>query len=435
MRGRSTIGRINRINNIINDYTSDGRKLSSAHKTSIIRGRTITKTSNTTDLYIDGLIVRNGTPLLWQFDGGYVSLDANGTPTSWNYYVTDHLGSTRMVVDSNNNVKETINYYPFGSEMKMEAPAQMQQTDNNWHPFRFTGKELDKQNGLNMYDFGARLFDVAGVPMWTSVDPLAEKYYPFSPYSYCAGDPVNKFDPTGMDYWSTSDPKEIDTFFKTVQSNGLADANMEKWDHTSDANFIANLSYNDKTQKFWYSSCNIENGEVVCTGKSFSAHVPVTLDAINSLGKSLAKNAGNSTIGNNGNFYWHAAGERGFYGNQYVSTTNLAKVGRGITKVTGPVGMTLGVIDISKGYIQDGGKIGYHTARATANYAGGWAGATAGAALGAKAGLAVGVWFCGVGAAPGIVIGSMVGGAAGGIAGSFGGSWIGTSFVDMIYGY
>ena len=25
---------------------------------------------------------------------------------------------------------------------------------------------------------GARLFDVAGVPMWTSVDPLAEKYYP-----------------------------------------------------------------------------------------------------------------------------------------------------------------------------------------------------------------------------------------------------------------
>ena len=52
MRGRSTIGRIN---NIINDYTSDGRKLSSAHKTSIIRGRTITKTSNTTDLYIDGL--------------------------------------------------------------------------------------------------------------------------------------------------------------------------------------------------------------------------------------------------------------------------------------------------------------------------------------------------------------------------------------------
>ena len=143
----------------------------------------------------DGLILRGDTTLLWQFDGGYVDLDANGTPTSWNYYVTDHLGSTRMVVDSNDSIKEVINYYPFGSEMRMELPAQM--TSDPSHPFRFTGKELDKQNGLNMYDFGARLFDVAGVPMWTSMDPLAEEYYPYSPYSYCAGDPVNKFDPDG----------------------------------------------------------------------------------------------------------------------------------------------------------------------------------------------------------------------------------------------
>ena len=145
----------------------------------------------------DGLILRQDTTLLWQFDGGYVDLDANGTPTSWNYYVTDHLGSTRMIVDSNDSIKEVINYYPFGSEMRMELPAQM--TSDPSHPFRFTGKELDKQNGLNMYDFGARWYDVAGVPMWTSVDPLAEKYYPYSPYNYCAGDPVNKIDPDGKD--------------------------------------------------------------------------------------------------------------------------------------------------------------------------------------------------------------------------------------------
>jgi RHS repeat-associated protein len=75
------------------------------------------------------------------------------------------------------------------------------------HPFRFTGKELDRQNSLNMYDFGARWYDVAGVPMWTSIDPLAEKYYNVTPYSYCAGDPVNKIDPDGRasgDYYNTS---------------------------------------------------------------------------------------------------------------------------------------------------------------------------------------------------------------------------------------
>ena len=191
--------------NITNNYTPDGRKLSSSHKTHIpkIHGY-ITRT--TTDLYVDGLMLRGDTTLLWRFDGGYVDLNANGTPTRWNYYVTDHLGSTRMVVDSNDSIRETINYYPFGSEMRMEAPAQM--TNNLGHPFRFTGKELDRKNSLNMYDFGARMFDVAGVPMWTSVDPLAEKYYHVSPYAYCAGDPVNKIDPDGREVYlfSTSLP-------------------------------------------------------------------------------------------------------------------------------------------------------------------------------------------------------------------------------------
>ena len=55
---------------------------------------------------IDGLMLRGDTTLLWRFDGGYVDLNANGTPTRWNYYITDHLGSTRMVVDSNDSIRE-----------------------------------------------------------------------------------------------------------------------------------------------------------------------------------------------------------------------------------------------------------------------------------------------------------------------------------------
>ena len=134
-----------------NCYTSDGRKLLSKHEGMIPTGTGYYRRFSTTDLYIDGLILRDGVPYIWQFDGGYVSLDANATPTSWNYYITDHLGSTRKVVDSNNNVKETINYYPFGSEMRMQDPAQM--AGDTWQPYRFTGKELDNQNGLNWYDF------------------------------------------------------------------------------------------------------------------------------------------------------------------------------------------------------------------------------------------------------------------------------------------
>jgi RHS repeat-associated protein len=101
-----------------------------------------------------------------------------------------------MVVDSNDSIRETISYYPFGSEMQMTNPALL--TGGTSHPYRFTGKELVRLNGLNQYDFGARWYDVAGVPMWTSVDPLAEKYYNVSPYAYCHNNPINRIDIDGL---------------------------------------------------------------------------------------------------------------------------------------------------------------------------------------------------------------------------------------------
>ena len=50
---------------------------------------------------------------------------------------------------------------------------------------KFGGKELMSHHGLNLYDF-------------TTPDPLLEKYYPISPFAYCAGDPINLIDPPGM---------------------------------------------------------------------------------------------------------------------------------------------------------------------------------------------------------------------------------------------
>ena len=106
--------------------------------------------------------------------------------------------------------------------MMMENPALL--TGNFQHPYRFTGKELDKLNGLNMYDFGARLYDVAGVPMWTSVDPLCEKYYDISPYVYCHNSPVIRIDPNGKDdyhlnangylsFWRRSNARTTDRIY------------------------------------------------------------------------------------------------------------------------------------------------------------------------------------------------------------------------------
>jgi len=79
-------------------------------------------------------------PLLWQFDGGYAELDANGTPTSWNYYVTDHLGSTRMVVSSNDSKKFEATYDAWGNQT-------VTRNDIGFHR-GYTGHEMLPEFGL-----------------------------------------------------------------------------------------------------------------------------------------------------------------------------------------------------------------------------------------------------------------------------------------------
>ncbi|MDC2276332.1 hypothetical protein PO118_03040, partial [Bacteroides thetaiotaomicron] len=41
---------------------------------------------------------------------------------------------------------------------------------------KYNGKELDRKNGLDWYDYGARMYDAA-LGRWHAVDPMSEKYY------------------------------------------------------------------------------------------------------------------------------------------------------------------------------------------------------------------------------------------------------------------
>jgi len=58
-------------------------------------------------------------------------------------------------------------------------------------------------HGLDMYDYSARYME-SGIGRFTSVDPLAEKYYGISPYVYVGNNPITFTDPTGMVIDSTS---------------------------------------------------------------------------------------------------------------------------------------------------------------------------------------------------------------------------------------
>ncbi len=63
-------------------------------------------------------------------------------------------------------------------------------------PCKYTGKELDREAGLDLYDFAARQLDPA-LGRTTTQDPMAEKYYSISPYAWCASNPIRNVDPTG----------------------------------------------------------------------------------------------------------------------------------------------------------------------------------------------------------------------------------------------
>ena len=63
-------------------------------------------------------------------------------------------------------------------------------------PILYNGKELEIGLGLEWMDYGARWHD-ASIGRWGQVDPLAAKYYGWSPYNYGVDNPVLMVNPDG----------------------------------------------------------------------------------------------------------------------------------------------------------------------------------------------------------------------------------------------
>ena len=95
------------------------------------------------------------------------------------YYLKDHLGSNRVALRSDGYVAETSSYYPSGMRFGESVV-----NGGNVQPYRHIGKEMQSMHGLNWYDNLARFRTVSDGSGFTSVDPLAEKYYRWSPYVY-----------------------------------------------------------------------------------------------------------------------------------------------------------------------------------------------------------------------------------------------------------
>ncbi len=183
-------------------YAADGTKLREA--------RTSSGTTTTTD-YTGNLVLEDGTRSRMLFDGGYISMSDN----AYHFFLTDHLGSVRVVASANGVAEEYNHYYPLGGLLPTSTSS------TGLQPVKYQGKEWAGAKGLNLYDFGARRYDPA-TGRWLSPDPLGEKYYGHSPYLFCAANPMKYVDPTGK----STRVKRLDDGTYEVVGGDLSDSDL-----------------------------------------------------------------------------------------------------------------------------------------------------------------------------------------------------------------
>ena len=166
------------------DYLSDGTKIQHEYS------------DGQQDRYIGSLVYYSDGGFSAPFGGGRIVETGNGSEV--HYFLTDHLGSTRVVAKVTPTGRVDLDrkdYYPFG---KVWRQSGMPTSSNR---YTFSGKERNEitiDDGVTtpLHDFGARFYDPDGVT-FLQQDPLMHKYYHIGQYVYCAGNPVRFLDLDG----------------------------------------------------------------------------------------------------------------------------------------------------------------------------------------------------------------------------------------------
>ena len=104
------------------------------------------------------------------------------------FYLNDHLGSARLVIDTAGTVKDNYDYYAFGEALD--------QTISTGQSYRYTGKPFDNDHSLSLNYYGARYCDPT-TGRFISEDPLGFDGGDINFYVYVGNSPLSYIDPNG----------------------------------------------------------------------------------------------------------------------------------------------------------------------------------------------------------------------------------------------
>jgi len=137
--------------------------------------------------------------------------------------------------------------------------------------YKYNGKELQDELGLNVYDYGARFYDPAAPRFW-QIDRLTEAYNFQTPYAYAINNPVRFIDKKGMaPEWIIGNDGEKVTYSKNSDGSVTWSANASA-DTQKIGNAMMKTAYGTSQFKKWDKSNTEVSIEINKTSKSRKAH-------------------------------------------------------------------------------------------------------------------------------------------------------------------
>lgn len=196
---------------------------------------------------------------------------------SYEYFLKDHLGNTRVVYNSSGEVVQRTDYYPFG------MTAGLGYNGNPDNKYLFAGKELqDDQIGsvsLDWVDFGRRMYDPQ-LGIFRVQDRFAEKYHWMTPYQYAANNPIK---------------------FTDFNGDSINVAAIQQYDKKNGTDFLTKIISDLNSQTGYTFSVSASGQLVYAQDKDGNAIISTTTDKNGNtvqVGSQEARDIMSSAIGN-----------------------------------------------------------------------------------------------------------------------------------------